>query len=700
MKLEIIPCVKEMGCYICGSKNIAAVCHHCGRVMCADHKTFSIPASRFYNHVENYEFADLSLPETVEQETAVHCEDCLHYTVTYEPSFYIMVAVGFVFIWAALLVSTVKSMILLAILGTAYIVVGIWGVITEHDYRSFKIRTTRSPLPFWGRFPSANLNETVVGNVILDANGVYQVTAEKSTGVFNFYLSLTESDEIRLSQYRQKHRLGNSENIAFHAGFAVLQGIGRLQMKNISNATNEINPIRLTGHTTNLPALNTVSHGKRWEYRQNYAFALDNQHTTGLPVQIIPSLLSEGDEWGLELNIQINPHLNTSSLSRPVVTRLELATPYFSGGVENFMPSAETTREIATNRQIVNWQNITFGPTKNKIFYVRFANSRKIRPDFQVQGKLSMEFEGSIAELTNIILFSPFGQNLTMQDANIRQKSEVQIRFHFNLAALCLRQFYPQNYSIEQLTAIPSNEMVTRLVNALNNKGLYVQRVIENPPQMNWANAHIMNRMWVIAGRRYKEATPIDFRVVAVGQEQYEDSDTPHDGKTQFEITTQGTVIREDMRIDIECLRNDIVKVIQLTPDLEVNLLESKLYANEWCELVGTVQNTGQTAAKDISILVEGVKTTRADNVDELAPGDIKQFKLHVFAENSGSSVPVLVVVTCKDEFGQLPPQRKRQQLHVKEKPATSTFSHQTNFYGPPSGSIHTGSGDIGRSDQ
>ena len=698
MKTEIVPLVQELECYICGSKNVESLCHHCGRAMCATHKdAFHVPDSQFYNSVHNDEFTGLTLPETVEGETAVHCEDCLHYIVTYERSFYIMAAVGLVLILSALMTPTLGAAVVHILGGLAVIAVSLWGVLTEQEFRSFKLRTACFALPFWGRFPSATLRETAVGKVTLESSGVYQVTAKKPSGVFSFDLSLTEADEFRLSQYRQKHELENSENIAFHVGFAVLQGADRLQPESLSRLTSEINPIKLVGRAASLPFLDSLSHGRQWQYQQAYNFTLDNQYTAGLPLQIIPSLISEGNEWGIELNIQLNPYLGASSLSNPVITQLELEALDFNGTVENFIPSAEswTTR---LNQPKISWRNIPFHSTSSKSFYLRFADSRNLRPDFKVRGKLSAKFEGTVSETTNIVLFSPLGEKLMVRDANVHQTSEVEIQFHFDLTALCLREFHPKTQPIEQLTAIPSNEMITRLVNAMSNKGLYVQRVIENPAQMNRANAQIMNRLWIIAGRRYQKATPIDFRVVAVGQEYYENSDKPYDGKTQFEITTQGTVIRQDMRVEVERLCDDIVGVIQCTPDLEVTLKESELFVNEWGNLIGTVKNSGKAPAKEISVSLEGIKIDRADNIRDLPPGCDSPFRLSVYAEKTGD-VPVLTVATYKDEFGPLPPQKKRHLLHVKEKPKPSSFGQQTNFYGPSSGPIHTGGGNIGNSD-
>lgn len=603
----------------------------------------------------------------------------------------------------ALVIPSIRFAVLYAFLGIAMLVVTGWGILTEHDYRLSQMRVNRPLLPIWGRFPAISIIETATGSATLDANGVYQVKAEHTLGTLTFFLQLVETDEDRLLMYRKKYDLLRLEDICFHTGFVTLQVTDKIQFEN-NNTSKLSNPIQLKGCASDLPLLTDAPYNKQWECQHKYHLILNNPHTSGLPVQIVPSLLSEGDEWGLELYVQVNLKSENSVISMPKVAKLSLETPGSCGRVEHHIPSAQVTYGTLDQSKIT-WQNVNLSPVNPFIasgnFFVRFSNSREIKPDVSIEGELYVEFEGTISGLTSIARFSPFGRDMMTEDASVDHRSKVNIAFQFNLAALCLRRFYPVTESIEQLAMIPGNEMITRLVNAMSEKDIYVQRVIENPPQMNRANAYIMNRFWGVAGRRYQKATPIDFRVVAIGQERYEDADTPQDGKTKFEITVQGMVIREDMQTDVKRLRDDIVYAIQHTPKLEVNLVEHRLYVNEWCPLIGTIENVGNEVAKDIVISATGVKVDRTDIIDVLLPGDIKQFELPVYAENTGS-VPVTISATCRDRFGQLPPHKRRQQIQVeeKQKPAVPTIGNQTNFYGPSAGSIHSGSGDIGNSNQ
>ncbi|HRQ42570.1 MAG TPA: hypothetical protein PLD25_32035 [Chloroflexota bacterium] len=701
MQTAIIPLVQEIECYICGSKDIKKVCHHCGRAMCAVHGPFTAPARRFYNRIRNDEYTDLDLPDPDKAETAVHCEYCNHYTVTYEPVFGAMALVGIAAVIVSFASSPIWLTIILTSVGIITFVISVWSIFFQRNYRFRRMKTLFPPLPVWGRFPEIILTETVEGAIAVNANGGYKAHVVRKTGNLCFSLQMGASDLERLSCYRQKYKLTNLVEVSFHAGFAVFSGTGRLQAEDGNQVSKEVNPVQLKGHTVNLSFQNDAGLGGQWNHNHPYRFSLDNQHMSGLPVQIIPTLISEGEDWSLGLYIQIGPRKNAIPCSKPIITELTLQIPGAFGKVENLMPSAKVTHDEQQDCRIITWHNVALDeskPVASKNLSVRFANSKETKPILDVFGQLRVQFEGSISGVNMVALFSPMGGRRG-EEVNVSQKGVIEVSFAFPLSALCLRESYAVSSSIEHPTAIPGNEMITRLVNAMNDKGIYVQRVVENSPQMNRANAHIMNRMWVVAGRRYEKATPIDFTVVAVGQEHYEDTDTPNDGKTQFKITAQGSTIREEMRTDIERLRDNIVEVIQETPDLEVDLVESLLYANQWCDLVGIIRNTGRVLAKDISITAEGIKVSTADIISELRPGEPKQFTLSVYSENYGN-VPVTVIATCRDQFGQLPPRKKRQQLLVKENHPTPTIGQQTNFYGSSSGPIHTGSGDIRRSNR
>ncbi|MCA9926851.1 MAG: hypothetical protein KC419_00185, partial [Anaerolineales bacterium] len=373
----------------------------------AEHEPFTIPQSRFFERIRNDEWNGIDLPETDDAETAVHCGFCLHYTKTYDPLLFIPVIIGLAFFMAApvmiaLFQISIWHAVQLVLLGIAYFVVSTWGFIISEDYHFLMMRKDRTPIPFWGKFPPARVRivESAHGKITLDSDGMYNLQVKNTSGVLHFLLQLTESDDDRLYQYRQKYGLRDFEEELFLTGFAVLHGTERLRSKSGIRAPKELNFIQLKDSTDTLPHLNRSAYHRQWQYDQKYAFTFENQHSSGFPVHIVPSLISEGDEWGLELYVQVNPDIDASLLSKPKVQILELETRDFSGEVETFVPAAKKTSNTSRNQHKIIWQNLmlkTNEPVMNKSFYVRFANSRNIKPDFIIEGTLTLKFEGAIS---------------------------------------------------------------------------------------------------------------------------------------------------------------------------------------------------------------------------------------------------------------------------------------------------------------
>jgi uncharacterized protein YlzI (FlbEa/FlbD family) len=435
-------------------------------------------------------------------------------------------------------------------------------------------------------------------------------------------------------------------------------------------------------------------------------------------------LLSEGEEWALELFVQVTPKQDMSNISLPRIEEIDLLLPENLDSVESHTPPADISDDRRQRRKRVTWKSVelkqdeqipddhpaitkttprkkTADGKKNKktafqtTFYLRFAGSSKVLPRGKVTGRLHLRFEGAISGLKEVSLYSPLGYGRVEEEVAVVKQTIVEVNFQFHLESLCLRQFYPVTEAIEQLTTIPEGEVIARLVNALSDKDMYVQRVIENPPQMNQAHAHIMNRLWVITGRRYQQATPIDFRIVAIGQEQYDaGSDKPVAGSTQFEITVQGSIIEEGMRDHINALKQDIIEVIECTPELKISLTPGQqLLAQEWSNVTGTIVNNGPMTLKTVTIQAEGIEVGRADTIEDLEPREQKMFKLFVSANKKGI-LPVTLMVYCTDQHGQLPSVKQNDSLIVKESPLPPTI-YSTNFNGSVTGNIHTGSGDI-----
>lgn len=704
MKSKVISRIPETECYVCGSTAIKQVCHHCGRAMCSEHGPFTLPPDRRFYRIENLEYAEL-LTEDVERrvgEEGIHCEHCRHYVGSYEPLLYIFISAGSLSILGGLLSSQIESVIGLLLWGITVITISVGIIYIDRRDRFHAMLAHRPLLPVWGRFPSIAVHEFVKGVMTLDGTGLYASRDTQTKGVINFKLQLSPEDKERLKKYRQKYLLNDQSDIPFHVGFAVLREAQRLQPSDWDKQ--DIGPIVLTGNTASQTFFSQTSSpdDRYWSLDYKYNFILDVHATSKLPVHIVPTLLSEGDEWALELYVQVNPSVDTSSLSNPVIEELELEVPNILDGIQSHAPSASVKEG---DNIYVNWRNIYLQKnrddvTYNASLYVRFKNNKSISSGLSVHGMLSLKFNGAVSKLNRILWFSPLGDRRDDKGLTIIKNTHMTLDFHFQLDCLHVRKLEIISESVDQLTTIPESEMITRLVNVMSNNEMYVQRVIENPPTMNRANAQMMNRLWVIGGRRYEQATPIDFRIVAIGQEQYDDSDKPYGGKTKFEIATQGAIINKRMASAIRTLSNQLIASITHRPIFKIELNEKQFHMDEWDKLEGTITNSGEVSAQDVIISVTHIKAGEPDRVHKIVQGDSWDFALNVYPKTKGR-VPITITVACKDQFGNCPPTTKECQILVEEIVVPSTVinnaynNQNTHFSASTTGPIHTGSGNI-----
>lgn len=708
MQSEIVPSIPEIECYICGSTKIKKLCHSCGRAMCTNHGPFSPPeTTSYFFRLINDEYTGIDFPSTVRHINGVHCEFCKHYFISYEPSFYLVVAIGIGIIILGSFFSVPPSSQWFA--GLIFIALGVYAVFNERDKRFKEMYKRKPPLPIFGRFPSVTVQEFINGDTTITSDNVYSVRNVKANGELIFSLQLNNSDRKRLNQYCHKFKLDRRSPITFHVGSLVTN-------KTEDDSSEDWilvgdNPLHLIDEVQGEHfLLNGVDISSReWKRKYDYNLSLNSDQTTGMPIQLIPFLLSEGeDEWTLELYVQVNPTLNVF-LSSPWVEELILRVPSLFAEVESHSPPALVDPISNRSSTLIKWRNIkldeqniaTFSSSQisHKSFHIRFVGSKNLEPNVYVSGELQVRFDGTLSKLDSVTLFSALGERL--HQVNTVKQTQVTLGFAFHLDRLQLRRRYSSATVVRHLVAIPGNETITRLVNALNAKQIYVQRVMEEPPHPNWANAQSTNRHWILTGRRYDKAMPIDFQIIVTGQERYERGfDKPFDGSSDFQITTQGIVITDNMRNRIDGLRDEIANIIHCVPSLEIELESSleaganRLYAHEWGTLIGTVRNIGKDTANDVTISVEGIKFERIDPIQNLHPSTSEIFELSIYPDQSGM-VPIIISVICKDEHGQLSPWRKRYKLEVFLRPSTPLIGNQTNINGPILGPFSSGDGDI-----
>ncbi|MDX1689151.1 MAG: FYVE zinc finger domain-containing protein [Candidatus Promineifilaceae bacterium] len=560
-------------CYRCRRAMPVMVCHHCGRPICAECGPEPIPEGGVFERVANVEYAGLGVEKLTPDGQGVHCRFDVHAARSLNDRLLTGLGIFLAFLTPVLAFLARPFTDLLVLHTVAAFVTSVLSLYAAHLERQSwqaEAQMQRPDVPVIGRNVMIRVQERVQGEIRLDAGGRYQVFAESPEGELEFDLHFTNDDLRRWELYRRRYPLATADNSAFHAGYVFLHGAEKLQFDEEQPVFE--NHLALRGDVAEHGFFTGADEGdaREWRPSRSYSFPLKKEEgSAGLPVQIVPTLVSEGEwEWGIQLIVQLNPRVAAPSLSNPQVKSLELSFPPELGEPESKKPYAFLVSSAGDPPKL-RWAGIPLetenGYDPEADFYVRFSESGRedVEPTQTISGRLCVVFDGALSGLEEIWRFNPLGYRIEDRPVILRRETEVVVEFSFDLSVLTLRRTVAKTEQTDEYDGVPDSGKIRKLVERFSENNVYVQRVIENPPQPNRADAKIMNRLWVIAGRRYDDVYPIDFRVVVIGKARYENEDVPKEGRTRCDVMTQGIVTEASMRDEIKRLRRELMAQIE-----------------------------------------------------------------------------------------------------------------------------------------
>jgi len=367
MPIEVVPRQPGARCYRCADREVAMVCHHCGRPMCARHAPGRL--RRWLTLRFNPEFKKLGIEGARTGTEATHCEDCRHAVVDYRR---LLVAPGLVLV----IVGSIRYLreqagfgVPLALLGVALVLSGYW---LYRGHYAVVPRESRPPAPLIPQCRKVNIREFVEARVTLDAEGRYSIEDLQQRGEIIVPMAFTRADWERCALYRSRYKVSAEDDPIFHAGFVVLRG-----RANISFAQDSDNKLvhqlvlPLTGYVNAEPFLiaETVLRRNQWSSHHHYHIRPQNENlgrdTHQLPVHLIPSLVPETGQQELQLELHWGPSLFPSDTLRlDRIKKLDLMVPSSFGSAEVVIPSATNKPETTASSdetlefgQTLSWEN-------------------------------------------------------------------------------------------------------------------------------------------------------------------------------------------------------------------------------------------------------------------------------------------------------------------------------------------------------
>jgi hypothetical protein len=536
-------------CYRCGSLRIDNVCHHCRRPICADHTPQLVDRR---GRPLSAEFTGLELAGTRCGEAAVHCPRCQH--VGRRPLRW-LIAVGMLLVGAGLVILLQRQSVWLG-LPTVALGIGVAAAGIRGRERRETAKRVRPTLPLLPRFDPVSVSETLQAHIRLRPDGSYRTTAEPATGRLTIAATFAKPDRERVQQYRRKFNLGERREVAFHLGFALLQGPAALAFEG------DLDPhdgavLPLTGQVRTQPFLNGTSQHFSGEWRRDLRYRV-SEAAVGerLLISLTPSLVQASGRRVLDLDLQWDELDADDGAPGPTIDRvesLELRVPLAWGPVRQVSGNAAVGTSAADGEPAS--RSITWlpGPVtrderqqRRRTFEVQFDNQIDLNAD--IRGRVEVSFKGALSGLVGVDLYYPLGGLLSDNHAIVR--THVVADFKLSLAGVRYQdvRFVPDSERPSDVFegVIPDHTTIVALTDAISEQGYYVKRVLENPPRTG-SHANLVNRCWDIAGRIYRGVYPVDFHLVVTGEEVYDGGIRAQAGTTETTLTVQGAFATSEM---------------------------------------------------------------------------------------------------------------------------------------------------------
>ncbi|MBB5851103.1 hypothetical protein ACFQ05_37405 [Amycolatopsis umgeniensis] len=562
MSIEIRARAPRPRCHRCGSREIAALCHHCGRPLCRKHSSKDFVTS---------EFDDLGNPDSVPQ----HCEEHKH--VVKPP------IVRFIKAGAAVAALGVVLMFLWVPGGLILLLAGLaGGALAWHENRSrFNAAVaSRPPLPVEPSIDSVRVREVVRGNLTLDESGNYHSSMTPVEGEITVDMTFGRTDQNRLGTYREKFRLGSEQDVEFSAGYAVLTGRAGLQFAD-SRYAPPVLP--LAGRVSEHPFLSAQDSraGAKWRFRLSHRIfgGLDIHE---IPLWLTPALVPESDQRALQLDLQwLGDWLSEeASLHADRVERLTLYVPVGWGNVESASeyPTVGRHADPVTGGRLIEWKQLSLGEGADHrlTLSVRFENTIELSD--VITGSMVVSFNGALSGIKNIDFYPPMGGPLKKENRDSSVKTEVTADLSLSLSGVRYqdRRVVPDQKkddlterpeSVSFPGVIPDHSTLIALTDAMSENGYYVKYVVGHSPR-NGDQVNALKRAWDVGGRLYEGVYPVDFYVGLAGDEIYGGDIHAVAGSSKVRLSVNGAYATKEMEDRIKTVWHSLTDIVSETLEL------------------------------------------------------------------------------------------------------------------------------------
>jgi hypothetical protein len=538
----------QVRCYECGSSAVRAFCHHCWRPGCSRHV---VTTPDWTQRLFGAEGSGPGLKKV----RAAHCAD---HTQTPAGIWLVAGTCGL-----ALAVAGLFATLVTYIVGAALLVAGAATVFVVYAQvrRATVLSRATLPLALHPKVSEVRSLERLKARITLDAHGNYQTRVNPVQGRLSAVATFAGPDRERVRDYLRKHRLTTGQKVRYSAGFLVPQGPVAIRElagnRGVDVGGNDAAAI-VGIDRENAPA------ACRCDITLNYTLSADPDIKAG-PFWITPSIAPESERHTLEIDIQwteFGPD-EGDPIELDVIELLRVRVPVGWGRVKEISRgpatvSPGTEGEGSEWFRDIEWKQLS--PSRlerqGRQFTIAVQFENPIADEDDLSGRLEATMKGSLSGVNGIRLYNALGTSRGMSGPP-SVKTQVEADFTLSMASVRYQALrvvpdrededadhhgFPADFD-----AIPDDETLISLTNALAEAQFYVKRVTENPPRTG-GRADVMHRFWNIAGRSYIGVHPVDFHLVITGEEVHKGDVRPEAGSMNVGLSVSGAYTDAVMR--------------------------------------------------------------------------------------------------------------------------------------------------------
>lgn len=565
MITRIVPRAAQVRCNECGAPGAASLCHHCGVALCTAHIHHPGELARL---LLSQEFGAELLPEALRGTQPAHCAECAHRLGAPSPAVF-QLGAALTAIGVALAFWN-RSLAALALAALGLVIVLITTVLSMRARASAQ---NRPPLPIFPRFGNAKIREEVHASVSVNEDGKYHIAQQPAIGSIQLFGRMQSGERERLEAYRKQFMVPPSQNLPCNAGWLAL--LGKASLRFVPAARESLcatNVLALGANSAELPVLNGSSLRASEPFNPTYSYVVcDPLKPMALAINLVPSLMQEGDQHVLALDLQWNAprQWNAEPLEIERILSLTLDVPSKWGNIERISSEA-TSRLTDTGIRRIEWSQLELDrehpnwQRNCRRFSIHFEN--KINCDATITAHAEVQFAGALSGLAGVEVFSPLGT----RERPVPGKPVTVITTDFTLCLAHLR--YQDTRVVPDLKRkddesrhkaatyagiAPNHLTVSALTETLSGREIYIKRIIENPPSTG-EHARHHHRYWDIGGRVYDKIYPIDFHIVVSGEEGFRTRARIPCDTTHIHLTVQGAFANTEMEASIVKLWDEL----------------------------------------------------------------------------------------------------------------------------------------------